>query len=658
MDRVQKFRPRDLDRTTREYLREMSQIKGEGKDIFVFFLPSSKAATWVGLILGIILLGVALHAFIANYFFNESFYWQYYWEDYWWLSACFFVGCWFFIPSLHTLSVRLKNTKYYLGDFRLFDPNFYWEVSPHLVKATNISDVIEVAEILHHYHNDSYVNTTIKFKTATEETFKVNITGEVLAQGAAAYVLLNAEERKTSGKPIMEAPIPKGRAAGGWDIRPRLIWLTLIVSGYVAGYIFPEMAYFLYEENEYKNVIYYRNTQNIESLKRHSQNYLEDFPNGRYVDEVKQFLESYWFNIAKDEFLNKQKGKELRLYLKEPNNQAHREEAKLLLSSAYTQAISRLKILAKTDVKDDSKFFVAFITILEELKNADSPVIQVQFNGKQEITPSAFYQKREEEIIKSYVDYYAEIKEMKSPIINSNESFSESMIKNYENILLKRMQQTLALGLNDDLLELKKLEKDEKPIGNYFQVNYRIYCFGDMYLYRESVGYFQNKNIIRGLLRKYVVDWEFNIFLRSHSEPYILKVEEQSTKNTNIISEPSAPSWAPYAILMYSNFYDFPGRIMEKFGLVALEQSRNWSFSDIKDCVNNFDEEVKKQKEQESQQKAKEPEQKDFEKDEPNLEDDWDTTEETAEDNLEKSKLKTPERTEPTEEDEDNEDEY
>ncbi len=301
--RIRNFRPNDLDCASRKYLREIYDSKGNNEDVFVFFNLTNKSAAWVGLILGLFLVAFSFYAFISAYFdcYSRYFYFKEYWECYWFISASFFLGCCFLFPSIHTLSIRLRKGKYYLGDFSAFDANCYWEVDPILVKVINIADVIEVTH-QHYYYKEKYTYTHLKFKTITDESFKITLVGEELVQQAIEFICRNIESRKNNNEELLvNTPIPFGKPASLRDFRCKLNLVTLILAGYLSGYIFPQIAIFLNEENLYQRVV--NNLSDDCFLYKYDhKRYMKDYPHGRYIEQVK-----HYFEIKLQEEKNKEK---------------------------------------------------------------------------------------------------------------------------------------------------------------------------------------------------------------------------------------------------------------------------------------------------------------------------------------------------------------
>ncbi|VTR99635.1 hypothetical protein [Tuwongella immobilis] len=310
--------------------------------------------------------------------------------------------------------------------------------------------------------------------------------------------------------------------------------------------------------------------------------YLKRYPEGRHLTAVLEMRDDQMFRRAQLSADANDSPSSLRDYLADNRNTRHRAEASQAIGVYYDRAIADLKKRADNSKDDDvsPELLQAMVAVLESLKNASSPVITIGFQHEAEPLPKTAEQKATEQQIQD-IRMQAEprLKDVAatlpggSPILPLGDTFLEEQIAIREKVIFERIRAAFQQAIQQDVLEFDLAEAGAIPT---FQVAYRIFPSGRLYLYTDS-----DNNSIKGLLRGYDIAWTIRIRPDGDKREFTKKIQSEPLRELKYDANPSDPAWAPYAVILYSSFYDMSARLIRGFALNPGTAPNSFSFSAV-----------------------------------------------------------------------------
>jgi hypothetical protein len=218
----------------------------------------------------------------------------------------------------------------------------------------------------------------------------------------------------------------------------------------------------------------------------------------------------------------------------------------------------------------------AFVGLLEGLKAAGTPVVTVGFVATQDPGPTTAAQKeREKEVYefrKRGTPALARVERDRggSAVLPLGRTFDPAPTALRQRVILDRLRAAIGKGIGSDVLALEPAPPG-RPAA--IEVVYHTYAPGRLYLYTASArdgsryGGSSTAEEVKGLLRGYEVNWTITVRPPRGGAPFVCKLGSSPATNLNYDSRPGDPDWAPYAIILYSGFYDMSSRLIRNFGL-------------------------------------------------------------------------------------------
>ncbi|MFO0878346.1 MAG: hypothetical protein U0840_13475 [Gemmataceae bacterium] len=261
----------------------------------------------------------------------------------------------------------------------------------------------------------------------------------------------------------------------------------------------------------------------------------------------------------------------LRDYLTNPKAQRHRNDARNRIGVYYDRAVKDLKSRALERGKDINRdFFDAALAVLEALKEEDSPVVTVGFQARLDPLPASPEQEMIEKMVyEARISQNPELKEItsnkpnKSAILDTGSTFDPSEAARREKVILDRLSDAVKTAIKQEVLSFKPAPRGQKP---NIEVAYHVYPAGGLYLYVET-GLFGMEKKTKGLIRGYNIKWTITVRPPGNGGQFVWDLESEALANLTYDRQPGDPAWAPYAVVLYSGFYDMGSRLIENFGL-------------------------------------------------------------------------------------------
>lgn len=303
--------------------------------------------------------------------------------------------------------------------------------------------------------------------------------------------------------------------------------------------------------------------------------YLARLPDGKRATEVRDLRDDRRYALAVRESDGKRSPAALRDYLADRGNARHRSDAQTRINVYYDQAIADLKKRA-VGPNTDPKLVEAFIAMLEGLKTAERPVVTVGFNATQDSAPVTEGQKlREKYVYDLRVKEKAELRRIAdnkgTAILPLGGTFDPAQTATRQKVILRRLQAAITRGIRSDILTLEAAQPGEPAM---LEVGYHIFAPGRLYLYTETItrtGYggsgLGSTEKVKGLLRGYEVDWTITVRPPGTKPAFECKLGSSPATSLNYDSKSGDPDWSPYAVILYSGFYDMSSRLIRNFGL-------------------------------------------------------------------------------------------
>ena len=133
-------------------------------------------------------------------------------------------------------------------------------------------------------------------------------------------------------------------------------------------------------------------------------------------------------------------------------------------------------------------------------------------------------------------------------------------------MILDRLRTAVAKGISSDILTLEAVPAGEKPM---LEVDYHIYPDGTLGPYtktaRRSLG--KKTKTLLGLLRWYSTDWVIVVRSLGEKKEASFRLQSRPVSQLHYTSEEGDPTWAIYAVMLYSGFYDMSASLIRSFGL-------------------------------------------------------------------------------------------
>lgn len=595
-----------LDPVTTDYLARVDQAAGDGfAGVFQrrTYTPPNPREGWGWLMVG----GIACFA-VAGYFFRPQAL----------LDVNLAVIPYVQVPALAIgllllwLGVRRRMRTNPPRAFRAFlfaDGRYLWQVGPEQVEAIPLDQLIDV-DGTHQSIGGSYLFSKLILVFQNRRTEDVLIIGRETADQLAQFLSIQATMRKSDQASLWELAqshpeaaaaiahkivtglevsysesIPEPRkvpASGPQPSRVRTaapVLAALIVAG-LGALTVPYLNRYLVDEHLYAATLE-MDPEDFAPLDR----YLALLPDGQHAAEVRAMWDDGRYAQAERNAKQRNSPVALRDYLANAGNMRHRTEAQGLINGFYDTAIRDLKSRAvgAKPGQIDQPMFDAILALLEALKQSDNPVVTVGFKPITEDAPSDEKAKEFEKLVYDLrLDQEPELKRVErsnkgTAILPRGEVFTPNQLAVRETVILDRLQTAVAKVLNTDLLAIRPAKAGERPV---LEVGYQVRPTGGFHLYtatKRTDGRVTSEEI-KGLLRSYKIDWTISIRPPGSDKLYDCKLASAPAKSLNYDKEEVDPVWAPYAILMFSAFYDMSNRLIQNFALEAPAAPTTFTF--------------------------------------------------------------------------------
>jgi molybdopterin-guanine dinucleotide biosynthesis protein len=277
----------------------------------------------------------------------------------------------------------------------------------------------------------------------------------------------------------------------------------------------------------------------------------------------------------------------LREYLADPNNIRHREAAQRQINGYYDVAIARLKKRAENNPKVDQKLFGALLALVEGLKTANSPVVTVGFNSRQEVEPVTDAEKRAEKAAYDYrLKDNSELREIArnsgnfSAILPTGRCFSAAETVQREGVIVRSLQEAMKSVLDADILTLVPAKEGQKPL---IEVNYHTAPSGGFFLYHTTVrnSYGSTTDRVNGLLRGYSTDWLITLRPPGGAKEYACRLASAPKSRLVYKDNPNDPVWAPYSVILYSGFWRMSAELVSEFAMNPGPDRVEFSYAEV-----------------------------------------------------------------------------
>lgn len=313
--------------------------------------------------------------------------------------------------------------------------------------------------------------------------------------------------------------------------------------------------------------------------------YLAAFPNGKHAADVKILLDDRTYFVAG----RQHSAAAMRDYLANASNVLHRDEAARAIDKYYDEAVDHVRELAEARA-GDKPLLEGLLALLKNLKAKGSPVVYLGFVAHWTVTPNdPEAQVGEANAKRAYIQQYPEIQLMSeiSPElvpIDPSAAFTERQIRRRQGIILQRVRDAFGKILPPGLIDF---EPGRNATNCEIIVEYDIHPAGKLRLYSqrpETNSYYGISQYgavkTMGLLRDYEISWQVRLRPQISGPAYEFSVTSNPGQQLRMTSTASDPAWAPYAVTLYSTFYDFSGELVESAGLNAPPAPTNFRFEE------------------------------------------------------------------------------
>ena len=310
--------------------------------------------------------------------------------------------------------------------------------------------------------------------------------------------------------------------------------------------------------------------------------YLDQYPTGRHATDVRAMRDDRLYAQAEQSATKADSPVALRDYLAEPANVRHRNDARKMIAVYYDRTIAELtERKAKDPAKVDKDLFGAMVALLEGMKTAIDPVVTIGFEAVVDPIPKSDEDKEREKLLYSFrLTQEAKLKEIeqkstqKTAILPYLKAFESEQIVIRERVIQERLTDAVKRAIKAEILALKPVAKGQPPV---ITIRYHIKPSGMMYTY--TINQENGVRDVVGLLRGYSVDWEIVVRPPGTTKEFVVKIASQPLSQLKYDSEPSDPEWAPYAIILYSAFYDLSDRMIRSFAIDPGPSPNSFSFA-------------------------------------------------------------------------------
>lgn len=301
------------------------------------------------------------------------------------------------------------------------------------------------------------------------------------------------------------------------------------------------------------------------------EHYLAEHPGGRHAAETAVMRDDSAFAIAEKETAGADSPAGLRRYLAVPANTRHRAEAVEKIGAYYDRTVAELrKRAADNPGKIDRALMDPLTTLIGSLKGLNDPVVTVGFVAEIQPDPQTAEEKEQEQAVyllqmrsEPRLNAVADRAQNKSAILPYQQAFDAESVAAREKVIYERLTGAVQKAIKADVLTLRPVPPGEQPM---IEVRYKIVPSGSLYLYTSTVPELLIKTV-KGLIRGYTLKWEIVVRPPGAPEPLRYTVASQPLSALNYDPESTDPEWAPYAILLYSAFYDLSDRMIRAFAL-------------------------------------------------------------------------------------------
>jgi hypothetical protein len=504
-----------------------------------------------------------------------------------------------------------------LGNFVFADSCRVWVVTNGSVTTTEYADGMRVGG-KHWYENGAYKHTLVRLWTprAGEQSWRIpnrrgaeelvgflrviaalrdsedpDVRSMVAAGsghlGLLARSILNEDPRRPNpDDPVVDPPEPY-EVGGSAPSGPG--WLGMLFRWAAAGAVAVGLSVGLSVLFDYRREeqLFARiptplkgNPTELTAI----DGYLKEFPSEGRSDLVRMMRDDHLFEAAKRDAAAADSPAGLRRYLAEPANVRHRADAQVMINTYYDRVVADLKARGEKDKENvDEQLFAAMITLVESLRDAKDPVITVGFVADVQPDPvSAAEKKREKARYDECLESERRLKDVEkrlggSAILPYQQAFEPDQVRVREDVIFARVSEAVTKAIKADVLTLRKAAPDEKPV---IEVRYKISPSGSLFVYTQTDDGFgaAGRTRVTGLLRGYKVAWTITVRPLGGRDPIVYEVNSRPLNRLSYDSKPGDPEWAPYAILLYSAFYDLSDRMIRGFALDPGTPPNSFSF--------------------------------------------------------------------------------
>jgi hypothetical protein len=316
------------------------------------------------------------------------------------------------------------------------------------------------------------------------------------------------------------------------------------------------------------------------------ESYVRDFPQGRHSAEAVNELDDRRFAVAEQNATQSHSPAALRDYLADLRNSRHRNDAQKLIDGFYDEAIARVKSLGEGQETVDPQLSGGLLALLESLKTSSRPVATIGFASQQELAPEdESHQLAESQAYAAYLEQNPGLSDIagasldNTAILPLGEAFRDEQVRRREAFILDRLRETISKVIDADIIAFEPAAEGQTPM---VRIEYRSYSVGSLYLYTQTTTDYLGSETTtpRGLLRGYLVDWKLTIQPKTDGETFVYELASKPGESLYYRPDSSDPDWAVYAVLMYSAFHDFSGKLISGMGLEAPSPPVSFSFAD------------------------------------------------------------------------------
>lgn len=323
--------------------------------------------------------------------------------------------------------------------------------------------------------------------------------------------------------------------------------------------------------------------------------YLRAFPTGRYVSELHDLRDDRRFGLAETRTKRDESPMWMRRYLSDPENVRHRTEARDRVAGLYDAVVADIRKRAETsddsdpdaadpDATDekaddekaepahvDEQLLAAMVHLLEGMKLADGPNVALRFEASQQVEPGTVVGLMEKFQTKGYLEQHPELvdreKQEGTAMLGVGEVFDEEQIRRREAVVLDRFREAIGKVVRPEIVSFVK---PDEPHEASIDVAYNAFPPGQVFVYVKTTMDLSSgteSSHAVGLLRGYHITWKVRVSGPGSEDPHEFEITSNPASSLRYDSRPGDPDWAPYAILLYSAFYDMSDRFIRGFAL-------------------------------------------------------------------------------------------